>query len=161
MSNYNQSLIEDYRQTIERLQQECTEKTNAIIALGEHLKAKEQECEQIKEKYEALKLENQEGYEIVAELKHECEELKQELDLYKTWYRAKHGDVKDYLSRYHKALEEIERVVIPLANKNPVENCWSLLDTCEKCKGKKECGNQSPYTRAKQILDIINKVKDR
>ena len=49
MSNYNQSLIEDYRQTIERLQQECTEKTNAIIALGEHLKAKEQECEELKE----------------------------------------------------------------------------------------------------------------
>ena len=43
MSNYKQSLIEDYRQTIERLQKECTEKTNAIIALGEHLKAKEQE----------------------------------------------------------------------------------------------------------------------
>lgn len=49
MSNYNQSLIEDYRQTIERLQQECTEKTNAIIVLGEHLKAKEQECEELKE----------------------------------------------------------------------------------------------------------------
>ena len=49
MSNYKQSLIEDYRQTIERLQKECTEKTNAIIALGEHLKAKEQECEELKE----------------------------------------------------------------------------------------------------------------
>ena len=35
MSNYSQSLIEDYRQTIKRLQKECTEKTNAIIALGE------------------------------------------------------------------------------------------------------------------------------
>lgn len=48
MSNYNQSLIEDYRQTIERLQKECTEKTNAIIALGEQLKAEEQECEELK-----------------------------------------------------------------------------------------------------------------
>lgn len=61
---------------------------------------------------------------------------------------------------YRDTLEEIERVVIPLANKNLVENCWSLLDTCKKCKSKKECGNQSPYTRVKQILDIINKVKE-
>ena len=43
-----QSAIEDYRQTIERLQKECTEKTNAIIALGEQLKAEEQECEELK-----------------------------------------------------------------------------------------------------------------
>lgn len=50
MSNYNQSLIEDYRQTIERLQKECTEKTNAIIALGEHLKAKTHEYEELKER---------------------------------------------------------------------------------------------------------------
>ena len=48
MSNYSQSLIEDYKQTIERLQKECTEKTNAIIALGEQLKAKEQECKELK-----------------------------------------------------------------------------------------------------------------
>ena len=62
---------------------------------------------------------------------------------------------------YKQALEEIEREVIPLANKNLIENCWSLLDTCKKCKSKKECGNQSPYTRAKQILDIINKADCR
>ena len=48
MSNYSQSLIEDYKQTIERLQKECTEKTNAIIALGEQLKAEEQECKELK-----------------------------------------------------------------------------------------------------------------
>ena len=60
------------------------------ILQGEKIKL-EQECEEIKEKYEALKLENQEGYEIVAELKHECEELKESND------------------RYHKALEEIEK----------------------------------------------------
>ena len=30
------------------MQQECTEKSNVIIALGEQLKAKEQECEKLK-----------------------------------------------------------------------------------------------------------------
>ena len=54
MSNYSQSLIEDYKQTIERLQKECTEKTNAIIALGEQLKVKEQECERLKEELKFL-----------------------------------------------------------------------------------------------------------
>ena len=54
MSNYNQSLIEDYRQTIELLQKECTEKTNAIIALGEQLKAEEQECEKYEQLFDEL-----------------------------------------------------------------------------------------------------------
>ena len=40
-----QVIIDDQKETIHRLQQECTEKTNAFIALGEQLKAKEQECE--------------------------------------------------------------------------------------------------------------------
>lgn len=90
----------------------------------------------------------------------ECEELKKGLDLYKTWYRAKHGDVKNTLGRYRKALEEIKKVITPLANKNPVYNCWELLNKCDGCRSKKDCGTQSPYHVAKQILDIINRVKE-
>ena len=59
-----QIIIDDQKKTIHRLQDECTEKTNAIIALGEQLKraeqrivdlnktikAKEQECERLKDK---------------------------------------------------------------------------------------------------------------
>lgn len=140
MSNYNQSLIEDYRQTIERLQKECTEKTNAIIALGEQLKAKEQECEQIKEKYEALKLENQEGYEIVAELKQECEKLKKQLETSEEWRIAAESlneklDLKN--TRYRKALEEIE------------EYCNNVLSFT------------AVRTTESDILNIINKAKGR
>ena len=43
-----QIIIDDQKKTIHRLQDECTEKTNAIIALGEQLKAKEQECERLR-----------------------------------------------------------------------------------------------------------------
>ena len=43
-----QIIIDDQKKTIHRLQDECTEKTNAIIALGEQLEAKEQECEELK-----------------------------------------------------------------------------------------------------------------
>lgn len=42
-------VINDYQNIVKRLQQECTEKTNAIIALGERLQAKEQGCEELKE----------------------------------------------------------------------------------------------------------------
>ena len=48
-------IINDQKNTIHRLQQECTEKTNAIIALGEQLKAKEQECEKLKETLAEIK----------------------------------------------------------------------------------------------------------
>ena len=49
-----QIIIDDQKKTIHRLQDECTEKTNAIIALGERLKAKEQECEELERLYKEL-----------------------------------------------------------------------------------------------------------
>ena len=52
---YKQMIIDDQKETIHRLQQECTEKNNAIIALGERLKAKEQECEELKEEIKHYK----------------------------------------------------------------------------------------------------------
>lgn len=49
MTIAKQIIIDDQKKTIHRLQDECTEKTNAIIALGEQLKRKEQELDKIKE----------------------------------------------------------------------------------------------------------------
>lgn len=37
MTSVTNSIIEDYKKTIERLQQECTEKSNLIMALGESM----------------------------------------------------------------------------------------------------------------------------
>lgn len=68
----------------------------------------------------------------------EYEELKNELDLYKTWYRAKHGDVKNTLGRYRKALDKIE----------------------EYCDEQISLTGDLPFrTTESDILDIINKVK--
>jgi len=63
------------------------------------------------------------------------------------------------VDEYKEALEEIKKNIVPLANRSPIDNCWTLLDRCNECASKKDCETQSPYTRAKQILDIINKVK--
>ena len=99
------------------------------------LARKTREFEQLEEKYEALKLENQEGYEIVAELKHEYEGLKKQLETAEEW-RIKAESLNEKLSiekyRYRKALEEIEDF--------RKKHCDFL------CEGNR-------------ILDIINKAK--
>lgn len=85
---------------------------NYILDINKQLARKTKECEQIKEKYEALKLENQEGYEIVAELKHECEELEKQLETSEKW-RIKAESLNENFELkntcYRKALEEIEK----------------------------------------------------
>lgn len=135
-------------------QQECTEKTNAIIALGEHLKAKEQECEELKEECEALKLENQELYTILADLKEvrklkdeymqKCEELKKPLETSEEW-RIKAESLNEKLELrntcYRKALEEIEKYV-----KSQFDGFGSDVYAMNKVAINK-------------ILDIINKAK--
>ena len=65
------------------------------------LARKTREFEQLEEKYEALKLENQEGYEIVAELKHEYEGLKKQLKSERTRNRT-------LIVKYNKLKEKIK-----------------------------------------------------
>ena len=142
-----QSAIEDYRQTIERLQQECTEKTNAIIALGEHLKAKEQECEKWKHQAELGSETTDRLAKQLEEKEQQCEELKSELHLYKTWYRAKHDDIKNLLGSYRKALEGIEKVI------NNILNSCLGRNTVSCRPAHNVCGDLI------NILDIISRAK--
>ena len=102
------------------------------------LARKAQECEQIKEKYEALKLENQEGYEIVAELKHECEELKEKYEEIKEDRYNLNMEMYTF-DRYRKALEEIEGIV----SKDYYDDTWADISI-----------------KLDEILDIISKAKD-
>ena len=107
---------------------------------------KTQECEQIKEKYEALKLENQEGYEIVAELKHECEELKKklrELELKNTTLQNRYQQLDGAtieLDRHRKALETIEGMLQAIVETNRVyplqSNLYKILDIISRAKGE-------------------------
>ena len=117
-----------------------------IIKQNKQLKRKEQECEELKEKYEALKLENQEGYEIVAELKHECEELKNNLHIANTNHEA----AEQECDRYRKALEEIEehyeKVVKNLTTYDDsydanisIEALHNISDIINKAKGEGKC----------------------
>lgn len=74
------------------------------------------------------------------EKEQECEELKDKLELYKTWYQAKHSDAKNYLGRCYNALKEIEKVCL--------EDTYTFAD-----------GTQIRYDTLDDILNIIDKVK--
>lgn len=75
-----------------------------------------------------------------------CEKLKNELDLYKTLYRAKHDDVKNCLGCYRKALEEIEA---------------ATKINCEEICGRKfeNCNDTSCLSA--EVRNIISKAKDK
>ena len=56
--NNEQIIIDDLKEMIYKLQIECAEKTDNILALGEKLHSKEQECEELTTKCSQLKEEN-------------------------------------------------------------------------------------------------------
>ena len=144
----------------------CRDNANCLF---KQLARKTHECEQkderilelmrayteLKEKFEALKLENQEGYEIVAELKHECEELKNTL---KKLTRGvvlpaiPEPEVIDLTNRYRKALEEIEEVAKEM-HSICIEEISITASQLNDRIYRESC------ERFKQILDIINKAK--
>ena len=108
---------------------------------------KTQECEQIKEKYEALKLENQEGYEIVAELEHEREELKERLERVEEDLKHQCVDCMNIKSdRYRKALEEIKKIAEPFCN------------ACQEFEPEKK-GSNCMYCNYGKILQKISECE--
>ena len=70
MSNYNQLLINDYKQTIERLQKECTEKTDLNIKLISRIKELEEKLNaQFAEMEEKLTAEENKNFELKENIK--------------------------------------------------------------------------------------------
>ena len=119
------------------------ESANNSNCYFKQLARKTQECEQLKEKYEALKLENQEGYEIVDELKHEYEELENKIKKLRK-NLALEIEASD---RYRKALKEIEEVIDSIFDRCPwrkTDSCMPVYNVCEELI---------------KTLDIINKAK--
>lgn len=128
------------------MEKSCKDNPNCYF---KQLTRKTQECEQIKEKYEALKLENQEGYEIVAELKHEYEGLKKQLETAEEW-RIKAESLNEKLELkntcYLEALDEIEKELKEDIYCESQECGCDDFEECLKCTKE-------------YILDIINKAK--
>ena len=119
------------------------------------LARKAQECEDLKEKYEALKLENQEGYEIVAELKHECEELSNKIK----------NEIQNTVEMERLAKSYGQDLMIYKQNKDIEVNSLKddvifYLKLIKKIEIYCDEQNLKYDTTACEILDIINKAKD-
>ena len=123
----DKQIINDQKNTIHRLQQECREKTNAIIALGEQLKAKEQELQEAMDNYVQLDLQRVKEYNELVDLykskEQECEELKETNNTLAVTRDKLLGDLwieeeslKDYIEHYNKAIDELDKLKQTLAD---------------------------------------------
>lgn len=133
------------------------------------------------EKNEALKLENQEGYEIVDELKQECEELKEKYKEYVNFHNYSNAEFEQerdsliqeilYKKHYRKALEELEEEADNqnkrwckawLKVRRQRTRYLKALEEVEEIATdivENDCYENSD-TKANKILDIINKAKE-
>ena len=136
------------------------------------LARKTQECDELKEEYEALKLENQELYTILSDLKEvrklkdeyvqKCEKLKSQVDEDYNYYTTELKTLRDTISNkekrnaelfltcghYRKALEEIENICVQ--DRDIKDVC--LVSTCFE-------SHRVMYDIQEEILNIINKAK--
>lgn len=156
----------------------CCDKPNCDY---KQLVRKTQECEQIKEKYEALKLENKEGYEIVAELKHECEELKKanlHIDTNRQCKGKKLKRIEELISACEAGYtdEFIQKIYGIIQEPEPTINDYSITGryrkaleeiesvtkiNCEEICGRKLEDCNDFLCTSMNILNIINKAKGK
>lgn len=146
--------------------EECNKISNRCFWLtGQLFQAKHAE---LKNKHDKEKLDSE-----LQQLKVENEDLKQECDLYKTWYRAKHDDLKNFLGQVKAENEELRKIQIGhcqgenLYNlyqykqcldeiKEICHNCWNCCD-CKKCEYYEDCEGYL----SSLILQKIEKVKGK
>lgn len=81
--------------------------------LYKQLKRKEQECERLKydNDYQIAVLET-----TIDNLKAELEQEQTLKEMYFTYYKAKHGDIKGKLFRYKQTLTEIKEIILGVRN---------------------------------------------
>ena len=107
-----QIIIDDQKKTIHRLQDECTEKTNVIIALGEQLKAKEQELENICKAFDIEYAIDEETGNLIGRCnklykkEQECEEMKKKCNIYTCGICGN----KEDCNKLYKTLTEIKEI---------------------------------------------------
>ena len=56
--------------------------------------------------------------------------------------------------------EMVEMTEKEIAEINPINTCWTVLELCEKCDENKECDIQCPLFKFKLILQKISEVEN-
>lgn len=51
-----------------------------------------------------------------------------------------------------------KRMLREIATRNPINNCWTILNNCDDCESKDDC-EQKPDIQAKRILSKIDNME--
>lgn len=96
------------------------------------------------------------------QLKAENEGLKSKLDMqesigYPLCFTCIVDDCECNKSKlYEQCIYEIEEI----CKVNAINTCWTVLNLCDKCDEKEECGLQSPLAKLDAISNIIKQAKE-
>lgn len=82
---------------------------------------------------------------------------------------SKSVELADDLTKKNKELEEetnklreiitmTKRILNEIANRNPISNCWTILNNCDDCESKDDC-EERPDIQAKRILSKIDNME--
>ena len=110
--------------------------------LEQYKKSKQASYEQLQKRCNELELENR-------KLEAELEEIKTLKDMYFTFYKAKHDDIKGIFFKYKQTLTEIKEIA-EKAKKDICNNCgWRNTDSC----------NPEDYTCG-EFIKILQKISE-
>lgn len=142
-----QTLIDDYKQTIERLQKECTEKTDFNIKLMERVKELEENLNaQFAEMEEKLTAEELKNYELKEKLKiteETNEELRAQRDTYtRLMYIYKNISKGRDIMPTEEICPHCDCIVglPPFLGAYKCPQCGAIILTCSLCQ-KHDCAN--------------------
>ena len=115
-----QTIIDDQKKTIHRLQDECTEKTNAIIALGEQLQRKQQSEEKLVKQIQTI-----------------CEFINNRPETFKGINGSVDKIITDYAKHKEQECEESKYRLKKIAEfrQDYCMNCEDLLKPSHSCCG--------------------------
>lgn len=57
-------------------------------------------------------------------------------------------------------LETLFNEIMDITNVNAISTCWTVLNLCDNCDEKGECGSQCPFTKLNLIRQMINEYKN-
>ena len=128
-------MTDNFKMCLE-LTEELEKHKKRINKYKQKLKAKEQECEELKELVKKQK----------------------DVLIHKTILADEYEKACSFetlkVAKLIGCLNEIKEI----AKINPINTCWTVLELCEKCDENKECDIQCPFFKFKLILQKISEV---
>ena len=133
------------------------------------LKAKEQECERLKnertidlvKQLDQLKAENEELTTINARLLGRLEVDETDTSLVFNLDKELRQKEKEFYTAIQKVVKLKQTIteIKEIARVNSINTCWTAISLCADCDEIKECGLQSPFEKLKAIIQKISECE--